>query len=626
MSIDKPDRRWWQHKDQARTHQGLWQAYTAARSADRERPERYRALRNYYRQGVGTWEVGSPKAGKITVSRQNRLASACQTAATKIIAHRPDPQVLTSGGSTKLQRQSKQLSMWVGAATKDISGHACVEKAAKEAILCGTGALRVFQRKGKPATEIVYCDHVFVDPLEAHEDAVLTYYWERYVDRSVLLSMYPKMAKHIAKASTRASSDGEGSSDGTPNGVVGTSDMVLVVQAYRVATSDDPEDVGRFCIATEHGLLSDEKYETEDAPFIFIRWDKDPRGFWGIGVGETVAGMQDQLDEHSETVDESLAGMPPAIFAMKGAVKVKQIDDSLLRIYEVDDPNAIKLWAPGGAAVAGHAEREQQLEQRIYELPGISSMEAGAQKPAGLNSGRAQLVHQDIKSSRLLDPSREVEDAYTEFFRRIILVGDEILDSGGDASKLRYLAGKGKELEELNYSDVRLRDTLYRVQVFPVSKLPNEPAGRQERVTELVQAGMLNQDEGLIAMDFPDLESIVEERASMRRHARFLVDKALEGKNAAEWLTPDDDLAEVMRYGQQMRAKAMLSADTDDANEAFEGVADLRELLAQCTALQSQKMEAAAPPQPAAPPMPAPMPGLPGQPGAMPMPAPMPGA
>lgn len=608
------DRRWWQHKRPAQLHAGLWKAYEHAREHDRERPEAFRVLRKFYSQGAVLYKVGSEATGELEVSRHNLLASVIDTAETKVLDHRPDPMILTSGASAKRQKQAKLLATWTKAAAKKEGLYETLERAGREMLNVGTGAFRTFERNGKPAYEVVYCDQVFVDPLEAHNDAVMTYYWERHVDRSVLLTMYPGAAEHIKKATPVV--HGESTTpDGLPATLAGTSDMVLVVQAYRVAMSDDPADAGMFAVVTEHGMLHSEPYESERAPFTFMRWRERPREFWGIGIGEQLAGIQDQIDRHQETTDDSLDAMPPCYFVPSGSVKRSQIDDGIARWYEYEGDRPPMMFSPGAAAVQGHADRERYLTELVYQLAGVSSMEAGAQKPAGLNSGRAQLVHQDIKSSRLRRQAQQVEDAYIDGFTRTIEIADAIVEAQGDDEtlrndRLRYLAGEGKRLEELSYRDVRIKDTLYEATVFPISKLPDSPQGRFDRVQDMINIGMVDPEEGMRLLDYPDLESFLEARQSRREHAHFLVEKALDGKNAAKWLTPEDDLGEVMRFGQQMRARAILNADTDDPDAAFAKLEQLRDLLGQCAAHQQSKQQALAaaqpPPQaPAGPPMPA---------------------
>lgn len=607
------DRRWWEAQSPEEVHGALWQGYEAAKEADRGRAESYRVLRDYYTCGVLQSDIAPASidgAQEISQSRLNILASVQDTAVTKLLESRPNPQVLTSGGDARLQRQAAKLSKWTQGAAEAVKLHEVMAKATYEAVWVGTGAFRIFERRGRPDAEVAYCDEIFVDALEAGYDAVLTYYQERRVDRAVLLRRYPKSRQHILDAEPAPPADGD-------HYAPGSSDMIMVVQAWRLALSDDPRDAGSFAVATSAGLLAQEEYASEAAPFVFLRWRPRPRSFWGIGLGEMLAGAQEQVDRHSETIDETLDAMPPAIMARTGSIKRSQFDDGLARIYEYDGDPPIP-WAPAAGAVQAHEARETRLVETMYHLAGVSSMEAGAQKPAGLNSGRAQLVHQDIKSQRLVMQARGVEDAYTEAFRRLIEVADAIqsrADKRGDKrrDRMRYLAGDGDELEEIAFGEARIADALYRVQVFPVSRLPDSPAGLLEFVSELVNAGIIQGDEALGLMDFPDVKALVKRRRSMTDLARLLVDKAVEGLNVTEWVTADDDLDELLSYGRQMRAQALMNGSD------HEDLAVLRDVLAVAASLKTQLMAPAPAPVPpaGAQPMPGPMPG------AMPGPGPM---
>lgn len=612
---------WWSAKDSEQARGAMWKAYEVAKAYDRERADKYRAFRNVYSHGVHCHDV---VVGDMTVAsnRQNLSASLVDTAATKLIDHRPNPMAVTAGGNAKAQQQARALSKWTSAAAKSKSCHLhkTVEAAAMEAFQVGTGAFRVFERAGRPASEVAYCDHIYVDPLEAYNNAVLTYYQERYVDRAELARRYPKAKDHIRRAEPARSSDAMGSAKEYP----GTSNMVLVVQAWRCALSDDPEHVGRFIVGTSSGVLVDEEYDSEDAPFTFIRWRPQSRGFWGIGLVEMSIGLQEQIDRHTETVDETLDALPPAIFAQEGSIKREQMDNGIARLFSYKGPNPPTLWAPGASAVDGHARREERLTEIVYQLAGVSSMEAGAQKPAGLDSGRALLVHQDVKSQRLLMQARSIEDAYTDAFDRLVQVADQIWekrkdDTDAGADRMRYLAGEGEDVEELAYADARIAEAMYRIEIFPVSKLADSPEGLFTKSMEMSNGGLLSPEETLELMDFPDVRAAVDARTSTRKWARRIVDSAIDGKDAAYLVTADDDLQEIARYGRQMRAKALLNGSTHDSLDR------LSEVLGAVTTLQRQMAAAAEAAAAEAAPPPAPMGPPAAAPGAPPMPGPMPG-
>ncbi|MGB0971633.1 MAG: hypothetical protein ACPGVG_11815, partial [Mycobacterium sp.] len=546
--------------------------------------------------------------------RDNITASIVDTAASKLLENRPSPEVLTAGGDPVLQRQAENLTSWTDAAVREVGMHGCVEKAWLEAEEVGTGAFRIFERNGAPACEVVYCDEVFVDPYEAKNDAVLTYYRARRMDRTILRGMYPEHEGAIASADMH---DGErfDAEDVAPaDSDAGTADMVLVVEGYRLALSDDDHDAGRYVVCIEGQVLDDVPYESTAAPFVFMRWRDRPRAFWGIGLVEQTAGIQRQIDEHESVVDEALELLVPSVHYEEGSVKIEQVDNGVAKFYaRTPGSQPPALFAPGAAAIQGHEMRGTSLIQRAYQLTGVSDMEAGAQKPAGLNSGRAQLVYQDIKSQRLLRQGRSLEDAYTEGFRRLIEVADGI-EAGGDKGKakdrMRYLAGKGEKLQEISFGEARIADALYRVRVFPVSKLASSPAARLEQVQDMMNAGMIEQEEALELLDFPDVEAYTSRRTAAKRWARMMVDTAVVEGPVADLLTPYDDLGEVLAYGTQRHAQAMMAgSDPDDLTDLRELLAQANALIAAATPPPPPQMPPGAPPPEMAPPMP---PGMPG--------------
>ena len=50
-----------------------------------------------------------------------------------------------------------------------------------------------------------------------------------------------------------------------------------------------------------------------------------------------------------------------------------------------------------------------------------------------------------------------------------------------------------------------LKDT-YVIQCFDASSLPRDPAGRLQKITEMIQSGMVSIQEGRRLLDYPDLE------------------------------------------------------------------------------------------------------------------------
>jgi hypothetical protein len=79
------------------------------------------------------------------------------------------------------------------------------------------------------------------------------------------------------------------------------------------------------------------------------------------------------------------------------------------------------------------------------------------------------------------------------------------------------------------------------IQCFNMSSLPRDPAGRMQKVTEMIQAGMITLKEGRRLLDYPDLEQ-VEKLANASEERIFQVlDQIIEGPNKDDETETQDD-------------------------------------------------------------------------------------
>lgn len=607
------DRRWWRcEHDETSGELGnaVWSAFDVAREHDRGRRDLYARMRAIYETGLTGSDEDWIEADGATshVSRDNITASIVDTAASKLLEARPAPLAQTSGGSMELRRTAELLTEWTAAAIEEMGVYQLVEDVWKDAMICGTCALRVFERDGEPAAEIAFAEDIFVDPLEAHQHSVMTYYQVRVMDRAVLAGYFPDHREHIMDAS--ASKLDEVTAEHMATSEDGsTADMVTVVMAWRCAPSK--REPGRHVIVL-HGagagnlVLHDMEYPDQRPPFVFFHYRRVARKFWGCGLVAMLAPIQAEIDDFGEIVDETLSTFVAQVWCEEGSVRTKEVDDELgtYRTYTGSPPI---FFDPSGQAATGQRQWQETRMQRAYHLAGVSSTEAGAMKESGLDSGKALRVHQDIKSQRLVMQHREIEDAYRDIFRRVIDVADAIVagedaaggkaDDATEKSRMTYLAGEGGELKELSFSDVRIRESMFKIDIFPISQLADSPAGRSQQVTEWMNAGLIQGDEALDLMGFPDLQAVTSLRTAVQRWAKTLCEKAASGDAGPEDVTSLDDHVTIISYGTVLHSKARIDgADVDDLEA-------LRQVIARAQHFQQRAMAAASSPPPQAPPM-----------------------
>ena len=611
------ERRWWRIEEDSEVAPAVWTAYSYARQNDEGRRDGYSRLRALYETGIGgTDDDGANDDSSESISKDNIVGSILDTAAAKLLESRPDPMILTSGGDVALQRQADQLSDWTAAAAEDIELHHKMEKAWMEAEQVGSGAVRIYERDGEPAAEVAFCEDIHVDPLEAHHDAVMTYYQTRTIDRTVLAEHYPERKEAIGAASAAEEEDIEFAMAGIGT-AESTSDMVSVVQAWRVASSR--AQPGRFVVVlhSKNGgdiLLHSEGYLSRKAPFVFMHYKQRSRKFWGLGLAVMLAPIQAEIDDMAQIVDETLESFVPQVWVPEGSVKIKSVDDDTGKWNEWAGQTPPILFDPAGQAAAGQRSRENERIQRGYHMAGVSAMESGAQKEAGLNSGRAILAAGDARSSRLLRQHRAIEDGYEDAFSRIIEVADAIVEgetAAGDKApdhtkraRMSYLAGKGDDLRELPYTEARISNAMFKCTVFPISKLSKSVPGRIQEVGELANMGALEPGEVLELLDFPDVKAATESRNAVPRWARMLCEKALSDGPMADEVSPLDDLDTIISFGTVLHAKSRIRGID------LEALQDLRDVITRAESMKQDAIEAAA--EAAAPPPAPPMPpGMP---------------
>ena len=602
--------RWWAAgRPEGEMRQALWASFDVARAASEGRSKAYDRLRCLADRGVVADDDDSPEC------LENVIGQVMEVASTKLTENRPDAQILTDGEIDKTQRRAKQLGGWVSAAARDIGLHQTVEAAWDEAMAVGTGAFRVFDEHGRPTSEIAYCEDLHVAPQEAKHNAVRTLYYERTMDRAQVAALFPDHRAAI-EAVPVANGDHDDLAEGAR--VREWTDLVTVVEAWRLAAvpttpgaEPDPRTVGRHVIALRDVTLLDEPYDDTSLPFFFLRWRPRRRSFWGIGIPELLETQQALMNLHGSTAEETLQTLPPSLWMDQAdGGTAQQMDDVPGRVYTTPGGKAPTLIAPTPGLLAAFTAREAEYRERMFSSMGVSQMEAGAGKPAGLNSGKAQLVHQDIKSKRLLLQARQVEDAYTWAFERLIMVADAIVEAAGEAADdaLTYLAGEGSDLMPTPYTDVRISDMMFRARVFPISRLPDSPAGRLEFISELLQLGIVHPQDAMGLLAIPDVEGFRATQDATRELARALCDAAVSGDfdtgAVTSMLTPMDDLGEVSAYGHSLLSRLRLRGQTP------EDLAELRSLLSRAAALQAdsarrvaEEMQARSPAPPQGPEM-----------------------
>jgi len=511
----------------------------------------------------------------------NVVQSVVDTAVSRVTRNRPKPLFLTSGGDYRKQREAKKLNQFLDGVFYENGTHQIGTTVFRDAAVWGDGFIHVFAKGDRVCHERVMSSEIFVDDVESLYGSPRQMHRVKQVDRQVLFDMFPDDADKIAGAKPSRTEEA---------GRSVVADMLTVRESWHLASGPGADD-GKHCITIDGAVLGEmEPWPHQWFPFARCQWTPRLYGYWGQGLAEQLQNIQLEINKLLWVIQRSMHLMGSfKVFIENGSKIVKE--------HLNNDVGSI-IVAP---EVYQHL---QTLKNSAYEQAGISQLAASSLKPEGLNSGRAIREYNDIQTDRFHSVAKSYENMFMDVARLSIEVVKMIAaEQGGYEVRV---PGK-KAVDTIEWKDIKLTDDEYVMQCFPVSSLPNDPAGRLATIQEYAQAGFLSPRQARRLLDFPDLEQVENLANAEEDYLTMVFDKIVDD---GDYTSPDplDDLAMAKQLCLEYYAKGKANNLREDRLEL------LRRYLAQISEIEQAMM----PP----PPIGMPMPGATGEPLAPPMPMP----
>jgi hypothetical protein len=455
----------------------------------------------------------------------NVIQSCVDTLVSRITQSRPRPVFLTDNADYHERNLGKQLNNFSAGELYQTKAYELGPLVLRDAAVLGTGVLKIYESKDKKvALERKLFTDLLVDPNEALYEKPRQLFEMKLVDREVLQDLFPKFKSDIAKAE-QAYPDASGESTKT------VSDMVMVVEGWRLPSSKEAGD-GRHMIACSSGPIFDEEWDKEDFPFVFMHYSPRLLGFWGQGLAEQLMGTQVSINKILIQMERSIELITPVWLVEDGSKMVKShFNNSLGRIqtyrgtlptYQAPDPYSATL-----------PDQLMRLVQFAYQQSGISALAATSQKPAGLNSGEALRNYDELQSDRFASLSKRYDQIFVDLNYKIIDFAKDIAERDG---KYQTVYPNKNGTKQIDLPDAKLLDNPFVIQCFDSSSLPRDPAGRLEKVTEMMQAGIIDPAEGRRLLDYPDLEQVERLANSGEERILQILDKIID---KGEYTPPD---------------------------------------------------------------------------------------
>ncbi len=527
------NKRWWA-SEKDKIHEAVWPLVTYIRQSQGVRhSSNHRFYRMYSNQAIDNLSSANQfnnLSSFFGVSARltfNIVKSCIDTVRSKIGETKPRPLFITENGTWDLQQRAKKTSTFIQALFDEIGNpnglvreslYTIGSETFLDAAMTGTGCAKMYIKDGnKIVAENFKSDEYVVDQFEGINRNPRSAHQIKYIDREVLFDTYKTKKDRAAIIEAQAARTGLGGAH--------TQDMIPVIESIHLPSGTNSGD-GLRSVCIETGTLKSAEWDKPYFPTLIQRWGLRPVGYFGMGLAEELQGIQKELNQTLQNIQAGIRRVAvPRVWR-----HISDHNTSKRLTNEIGEQYYYRQQKPiFETAVAFNAETYHHVDRLFnkgYEVTGISKLSSMAEKPAGLDSGKAIRNYQNVESERFLTVQNMYENFFTPQATYMVLdMLDELLKNGTDVI---VQMNDGMTFEPVKYSDVQLPKGSYTVRAYPTNFLPSDPAGKYERVVEMVKDGMFDKDEAMDLLDFPDLKKAQRVSLAVRNSSISYVEKMIE--------------------------------------------------------------------------------------------------
>jgi len=391
-------------------------------------------------------------------------------------------------------RKSKKLDKWCEGVFYENDAYKLGPQILRDAEVWGTACMHIFEKDERICWERVAIAELTVDMVESLYGFPRQIHRVKSIDRGVVMAMFPEFKKDI-EVCVSASAELKGTYENI-------ADLINVAESWHLPSGKKAKD-GIHTITIENCTLLSEKYEKDFFPFVFIHSSRKLYGFWGQGAAERLQSIQLEINKILWVIQRSmhLHGTYRVWIKTGSKLPKEHINNDIGAVLVSDEP---PQYLSSPFIPQEYFLHLKSLKDSAYEQEGVSQLTAAAQKPAGLDSGRALREFNDIGSDRMTVLGQGYEQFFMEAAKLSISVAKEIYDREG-SYEVKFAGSQF--IESIDWADIDLQEDEYVMKIFPISSLPQDPAGRFQTIQEYLQAGFITPRQARRLLTFPDLEA-----------------------------------------------------------------------------------------------------------------------
>lgn len=446
-----------------------------------------------------------------------------------ITQDKPRPVFLTNGGHYKERRIAEELNDFILGEFHRCKTYKKGAEAFRDAAMLGNGLIKVLRKDNKVEHERTLETELLVDFNDAYYREPRALIQTKLCDRGLMADMFPKAEDKVYAAQG-------GTVDNSQQSTDTVTDQFIISEGWHLPSGVAAKD-GRHVLVCSEGVILDEPWTKPYFPFAKLDYNQNTVGWFSQGLAEILFPTQMEIYKMLIIASQSIemTGVPKIIISELSKVLETAFNNNISSIIKV------KSMAEAPQFVNAQSNNQEiydyikWLIENAYQMSGYSAMNAGGQKPAGLNSGEAQRVYQDTQSMRFAALQKRYQDFYPELANIHIDLAKEIADETG--KYLTVYPGKdGTREVELPLAGL-IKDT-YVIQCYDESSLPSDPAGRQAKLSEMLAANEITTEEFRSLSNLPDLKQSDQLANALRERILHDLDAIIE--DGKKGYTPPD--------------------------------------------------------------------------------------
>jgi hypothetical protein len=439
----------------------------------------------------------------------------------------------TNGGTPEQQKRSEDCTDGANALIEQTEGEECLRQAALHSCVFDLGIVKTIEKDDGPANEHIPSWELMFDPTDAHRGKPTIAVQRSVADKDALVAEFAspeegedrdaRIDRQMFIDDIRASS-----SEGLITADHTMSDQhCTVYELWRLPVG---RFKGRHVIATDHALLLDEPWTDKNFPFTLFGWSKPLFGAYPVSIANINSANQDELNGVAVRISQILRKMAIPLWLETGPASDKGVTVSQLRSGSDAIGDCITV-GPGRQLTASSAgdkvgaelfQQEDRVWKRGFEMTGINEASSQGTRPAGLNSAPAQREWNEINQDRLSIVALEYQKAHVTLGRRLLDCIAKIPDY-----EITVTNTNGRWMRRMKASDMRLDQSDFVIQPYPISALPLTPTGKLAAAADLLQMGAIDRDTFMEIVQIPDLKAKLDIAGASRKATEAIITKML---------------------------------------------------------------------------------------------------